>query len=150
MPVLKRKALAYITHGDRMLVFRHPRHPEAGIQVPAGTIRDGESPEDGVMREAEEETGLTTLALASFLGEETWDMQAWGIDQVHHRFFYHLQCGENPPDNWQHHESDPSDGTPHPIPLEFFWADLPDSIPQLSGDQGSMLPALMWKCGRRL
>jgi len=147
---IKRKALAYITHNSRLLVFRHPHHPEAGIQVTAGTIRDGESPEDAVMREAEEETGLTTLALVSFLGEETRDMQPWGIDQVHHRFFYHLACGGNPPDTWQHCESDPSDGTPHPILLELFWADLPDGIPELSGDQGSMLPALLREYGPRL
>ena len=32
------KVFAYITHRDRLLVFRHTDFPEAGIQVPAGTV----------------------------------------------------------------------------------------------------------------
>ena len=34
----KQKAFAYITHGNRLLVFRHVHHPEAGVQVPVGTV----------------------------------------------------------------------------------------------------------------
>ena len=59
MPDLKRKAYAYITYEDRLLVFSHPHAPEAGIQVPGGTLNDDERPEDAVTREAREETGLT-------------------------------------------------------------------------------------------
>jgi len=41
MPTLKRKAFAYITHGDplngeRLLVFSHPNAPEAGMVGVAG------------------------------------------------------------------------------------------------------------------
>ncbi len=38
MLTLKRKAFAYITHAHHLLVFSHPAAPEAGIQVPAGTV----------------------------------------------------------------------------------------------------------------
>ncbi len=44
LPPVKRKVLAYITNGDngdRLLVFRHPYSPEAGIQVPGGTVHEG-------------------------------------------------------------------------------------------------------------
>lgn len=58
MPAYKDKVLAYITHGNRLLVFRHPHAPEAGIQVPAGTVEEGEDPGTAVLREAAEETGL--------------------------------------------------------------------------------------------
>ncbi len=34
------------------------RHPNAGIQAPAGTVEDGEAPETAAVREAIEETGL--------------------------------------------------------------------------------------------
>jgi ADP-ribose pyrophosphatase YjhB (NUDIX family) len=64
------KVFAYITHGRRLLVFRHIRAPQAGIQVPAGTLLPGEKPEAGVLREAQEETGRTDLDLVSFLGEQ--------------------------------------------------------------------------------
>src|SRR5690348_18410922 len=70
MPTLMQKALAYITWGNTLLVFSHPDFPEAGIQVPAGTIEPGEEPEAGALREAFEETGLSGLALVAFLGEQ--------------------------------------------------------------------------------
>lgn len=52
MRTVKRTAFAYIAHDDRLLVFRHPSAPKAGIQVPAGTIEIGERPEDAAVREA--------------------------------------------------------------------------------------------------
>ena len=52
------KVIAYITNGRRLLVFRDTDFPEAGIQVPAGTVDAGEAPQTAVMREAQEETGL--------------------------------------------------------------------------------------------
>lgn len=58
---ISRKAIAYITQGDRLLVFRQPQYPEAGIQVPGGTIEDGESADEAALREAREETGLAEL-----------------------------------------------------------------------------------------
>ncbi|NDJ62254.1 MAG: NUDIX domain-containing protein [Chloroflexi bacterium] len=53
------KVTAFVTRetrdGRQLLVFKHP---SAGIQLPAGTIEPGEHPEDAVMREVREETGL--------------------------------------------------------------------------------------------
>lgn len=34
-----RKVFAYITHGDEIVVFEEPDFPEAGTQVPGGTLR---------------------------------------------------------------------------------------------------------------
>jgi 8-oxo-dGTP pyrophosphatase MutT (NUDIX family) len=51
--------------GDELLVFQHPH---AGIQIPAGTIEPGETPEVAVLREAAEETGLTEFAAVQPLG----------------------------------------------------------------------------------
>ena len=42
--IVKRKVFAYITHRCHLLVFWHVDVPEAGIQVPAGTVEPGESP----------------------------------------------------------------------------------------------------------
>ena len=44
-PILKHKVFAYLTHGHRLLVFRHADFPEAGIQVPAGTVQPDERPD---------------------------------------------------------------------------------------------------------
>jgi len=147
MPVM-RKVLAYITHGSRLLVFSHPDAPEAGIQVPAGTVEDAEDPDDAVMREAFEETGLTGLRLVRFLGEQTFHRSENGLDEIHHRRFYHLRCDEYPPERWRHAELDPSDGSPGPITFELFWARIPDGIPPLVADHGTFLPRLYETMGR--
>ena len=55
---IRHRAYAYITNGRRLLLITHPESPDAGVQVPAGTIEPGESPKYAVMREAREETGL--------------------------------------------------------------------------------------------
>lgn len=139
----RQKAFAYITHQNRLLVFRHVAIPEAGIQVPAGTIKANEQPDQAVLREAVEETGLTDLTVGRFLGEQERDMSDVGRDEIHHRFFYHLHCNETPPSTWYHEEGDPSDGSERaPIIFEFFWVALPSGIPSLIADHGARLPQL--------
>ena len=88
--VVRQKAFAYITNVKRLLVFEHPDHPDAGIQVPAGTIEIGEKPADAALREAFEETGLDGLKLAAFLGTCERDMSDTGVNEIHRRWFYHL------------------------------------------------------------
>ena len=68
------KVLAYVTRGDELLVFRHRDFPDAGLQVPAGTVQDGESPDVAVLRELREESGLTDAAIVSRLGRYRYDM----------------------------------------------------------------------------
>lgn len=63
------KVTAFVTRdterGRDLLVFRHPN---AGIQLPAGTIEPEESPENAVRREVREETGLTSVEMVDYLG----------------------------------------------------------------------------------
>jgi len=141
---VKYKVMAYITHHHRLLVFRHLDAPEAGIQVPVGTVEEHEQAEDAVLREAYEETGLTHLTLNCFLGEQERDMSDFGRDEVHHRRFYHLRCHGYPPTTWQHEECYHSDSSAQkPIPFEFFWTLLPHAVPPLIADHGIMLPQLL-------
>jgi ADP-ribose pyrophosphatase YjhB (NUDIX family) len=147
MPVVKRKAFAYVTHRNRLLIFTHPDSPEAGIQVPAGTLEDGEDPRDGALREATEETGLGGLEVVRFLGEQRRDLSDYGMDEINHRYFFHLACREEPPETWRHGEFTPSDGGVGPIPFDFFWARLPDEVPELIADHGYFLPALLAALG---
>jgi 8-oxo-dGTP pyrophosphatase MutT (NUDIX family) len=69
MPGPSEKVTAFITrhsgHGHELLLVEHPH---AGIQIPAGTVEDGETPEAAVLREAAEETGLTSLSVRLYLG----------------------------------------------------------------------------------
>lgn len=151
----RRKAFAYITSGttspttsrNRLLVFSHALSPEAGIQVPAGTMRDHESPEDAVQREAREETGLTRLTLVGLLGRQRFDARPFGRDEVHDRWFFHLTCDEKTPSQWRHGEGDPSDAPGKVIPFDCFWADLPDGVPPLIADHDRFLPDLVRALG---
>jgi ADP-ribose pyrophosphatase YjhB (NUDIX family) len=141
---VKQKVFAYITHQERLLVFKQPDFPEAGIQVPAGTVEVGEQLENAVLREAFEETGLANLMLDCFLGQQTRDMSDFGLNEVHHRSFYHLGCSEDPPTRWQHEESHPSTGAvQEAIVFELFWIPLSDSNSPLIADYGIMLPRLL-------
>jgi 8-oxo-dGTP pyrophosphatase MutT (NUDIX family) len=69
MPDTLGKVTAFITRdtdqGFDLLLFEHPY---AGIQIPAGTIEDGETPEAAVQREAREESGLSPLSVKQYLG----------------------------------------------------------------------------------
>ena len=95
------KAVAYITCDGKLLVFDHPGIPETGTQVPAGTIAPGEPPAEAAMREAFEETGLTSLVMRRFLGERAFDIAPFGRDEIYHRYFFiwsmrttHLTAGD--------------------------------------------------------
>ena len=48
-----------------LLVFKHPT---AGIQIPAGTVEEGEALETAVKREVYEETGLQFVEIENYLG----------------------------------------------------------------------------------
>ena len=51
-------------------------HPFAGYQFPAGTVKIGESPEDAVVREVAEETGLPNLTIEKLIGHRDTIMPA--------------------------------------------------------------------------
>jgi 8-oxo-dGTP pyrophosphatase MutT (NUDIX family) len=136
------KVVAYITDGEKLLVFSHPYHPEAGIQVPAGTVEEGESLDEAVLREAREETGLDNLEIRSYLGMSAYDLSAFGQSGVQRRHYFHLAlCGEAPA-GWKHYEMHPSDGSTEPILFELFWVRFPNEVPELSGGQGDLLHTL--------
>jgi ADP-ribose pyrophosphatase YjhB (NUDIX family) len=148
MLVHRQKVYAYITHRDRLLVFVQPATmEESGVQVPGGTMEPDEVPDEAVMREAHEETGLEGLRLVRFLGSRDRDFRQYGDEEkyqeIHHRHFFHLTCTEEPPEQWDHFEQHPSDGSPGPIRFSLFWAALPDDVPELVGEMGALLPELM-------
>jgi 8-oxo-dGTP diphosphatase len=145
MPNTRHKVLVYITHGDRLLVFREPDSPEAGIQVPGGTVGEGEEPAAAAMREAFEETGLPDLELRASLGE--FEHYVPECEEIWRRHVYHLTCQGQPPARWRHQETDPSYGGPGPITFELFWVRLPDEVPPLGPGHEPMLRKLLKAVG---
>jgi len=67
---------ACITSGTRLLIFRRPVSPVARATSSNGDhLKRARRPDDGVLREAAEETGLSGLLLTKTrLGEQERDM----------------------------------------------------------------------------
>lgn len=123
------KVCAYITHGDDLLVFEQPDFPEAGIQVPGGSVEAHERPADAVMRGAYEETGLPGLSLVRFLGMRDVPAEN-GV--IHRRHFFHLVAADRRIDTWDHLEERPASGGP-PIRFRLRWAPRAPSPPLVAG-----------------
>jgi len=134
------KVVAYITNGRRLLVFKHTDFPEAGIQVPAGTVDPGEAPETAVLREAYEEIGLTGLELVRYLGQRV----VAGHNGPITRHFFHIHCPGRPPVRWRHFEYFPSEGPDEPIEFELYWVKWPDEVPAPAGEQDALLATIDW------
>ncbi|GAB3420806.1 NUDIX hydrolase [Flindersiella endophytica] len=79
---VQRKVTSFVTRGAELCVFWHTG---SGIQVPAGTVEEGEDFETAARREATEETGLPGLELVGRLGARTYDAppdRAWMLRVV--------------------------------------------------------------------
>jgi 8-oxo-dGTP pyrophosphatase MutT (NUDIX family) len=139
--VIRQKVLCYIVRDGQLLVFRHLGQPwdASGLQVPAGSIRPGESPEAAALREAEEETGLTGLQLVRKLGEVRYDLAPYR-PEIQHRHVFELRLQDEPPERWVSRETDPETGGEQPA-FECYWIPLAQGH-VLSGGQGALLGLL--------
>jgi 8-oxo-dGTP diphosphatase len=135
----RQRVYAYVTGPRGLLILEHPQHPEAGLQVPGGTIQDGEEPALAVLREVEEETGLSDVRVGSCLGAQDFDMRRFGIDELQTAWYFHLECIRSTPETWYHHEAH---SVKEPIPFRFYWSPLPYAGPELVAVHGHMLGAL--------
>ena len=135
------KAFAYITRDDELLVFRHVDFPEAGIQVPAGTIGPGESREAAVLREAREETGLHGFQPPVHLGTADFGSPA-DLTTTARRHFFHLPLAGKAPDRWRHWERSPSHGACDGYLFELYWINLHTLAPDLAPGHDAFLVPL--------
>jgi 8-oxo-dGTP pyrophosphatase MutT (NUDIX family) len=92
-----RRVVAYVVRDGSLLVFDHRDIPEAGTQVPAGTVEDGEDLADAVVREVLEECGVRAT-VARELG--TTDAIAPRGDP-RRNYFFELTT-DDPRDEWEH------------------------------------------------
>ena len=131
------KAVAYVVDGDRLLVLLHRDLPllVTGVQVPAGTVRPGETPEEAVLREVREETGRDCFAVTRALGTAEY---AIGPD-VHERHFFALAPTAPLPEEWGAAEE--HDGTRPPTAFTLRWIPLADGH-VLAAGLGARLSAL--------
>lgn len=138
--VARDKVLVYVVRDGRLLVFRHTDHSyeEVGLQVPAGSIRPGETPEDAALREAREETGLNGFTIVRKLGETQYDISPYRWE-VQHRHVFHLELAGPAPERWSSQED--HDGRQEPTRFECFWIPL-EAAHVLQSGQGALLGRL--------
>ncbi|MFD4258694.1 NUDIX domain-containing protein [Streptomyces sp. NPDC058534] len=134
------KVLCYVVRDGRLLVFRHTDYSfeEVGIQVPAGGVRPGESPEAAALREAGEETGLSNFKIVRKLGETEYDISPYRFE-VQRRHVFQLELTEPTPERWDSQED--HDGEQEPTRFECFWIPL-EAAHVLQSGQGALLGRL--------
>ncbi|MFJ9058530.1 NUDIX domain-containing protein [Streptomyces sp. NPDC102409] len=135
--ITKAKVLCYVVRDGSLLVHRHTDYPweEVGVQVPAGTIREGEEPEAAALREAREETSLHSFKIVRKVGVTTYDMTPYR-SEVQERHVFLLELTEPTPDRWASQED--HDGEQEPTQFECFWIPLKTAHVLQSG-QGALI-----------
>lgn len=126
------RVAAYVIRRDReLLVFDHVGMPEAGTQIPAGGVRPGERPEQAVLREVFEETGLRTTVVEP-IAVDTRPHPT--TRQPRRTTYFHLQASSTAPDAWTHTVGGTGNDTGLtfacrflPLPLEQPLADAQDT-----------------------
>ncbi|MBY0122021.1 NUDIX domain-containing protein [Bacillus sp. S/N-304-OC-R1] len=125
-----KKAYGYVTRlkegNKQVLVFQHPI-PEAGIQIPKGTVKPGEDTFDAVTREIQEETGLSDFKVEGLLAEDLWKNDDGAI---HNRYFYSISVS-NAPDEWNCQPS--GGGEEDGLTFRFFWISGENEVDLIRG-----------------
>lgn len=119
-----KKAYGYITNEidgiKKVLVFEHPL---AGVQIPKGTVEHDEEPAQAVIREMEEETGLTQFEIKRLIGKDLWKSDN---DEIHERYFYELIALEKVESEWFFQPQ--GGGEEEGLTFRFFWVSEEDQI----------------------
>jgi 8-oxo-dGTP pyrophosphatase MutT (NUDIX family) len=94
--------------GIEVLVMLHRDRPEAGVQVPGGGARPGETPAETAVREAVEETGVQGLAFGDVLGSRLMAVPDLR-DFDYQVSTFSWMSTEDPRDAWDHTVADTGD-----------------------------------------
>jgi 8-oxo-dGTP pyrophosphatase MutT (NUDIX family) len=95
----RERVVVYIERGNDLLVFDHRDHPDAGTQVPAGGVHEGEALVEAAIREVREETGVHLECEPTFVGtHEHLD----GLGQPARSHFFRVDAPTGLPPAWRH------------------------------------------------
>jgi ADP-ribose pyrophosphatase YjhB (NUDIX family) len=95
--LVRKRVVGYVTRRRDLLVFEHAGVP----QVPAGRVDHDETLEDGLLREVEEETGVTGLCIVGVLADADEVDRLYGV-LAHRSWAFHAVVEDGGPDAWAH------------------------------------------------
>ena len=142
MPREVQKAACYVVHDEHLLVFTHDDVPitRTGVQIPAGSVRPGESPGEAAIRELFEETGRTGR-LVRALGIQEYDVRP-ARDEIAIRHYFRVSMEDaDLTERWTAGETDPSQGGAS-ITWTCWWLPLADAH-VLAAGFGGLLGAML-------
>lgn len=132
--------LAYITKGEgrhrKILVYEHKEQPEAGLQVPGGTIERNELLLDALYREIEEESGITRDEL--HLQGKVKSSKYFPRDRnvVYNRTIFHFSYIGDDRTEWDYQVE--GNGKDRGLVLSYRWIPL-NALPKLAAKQGEAI-----------
>ncbi len=134
---MKQKVLAYIFRNNEgireILVFDHVKYPEVSPQVIGGTIDGSEWPEEAVIREVFEESGLK-LSIHVKLGEFKYHREDINEEQLKHVFSFEFPMAK---EKWTHSVS--SGEEDKGLEFRFYWMQTNEAKIKLLGNMGDYL-----------
>ena len=124
--LMRRRVVAYVTRGRELLVFDH-----AGtLQVPAGRVDHDETLEEGLLREVEEETGVTGIEIVCELADASEFESLYGPGR-HESHAFHAVSHADTPDLWTHQVT--GTGMDAVLAYPCRWVSLDGELPLLWG-----------------
>lgn len=81
---------AVVFKGDKVLLVRKKNHPRQILQLPGGQIEHGETPEQAVVRELYENTGMTVSPPEITILRNEWQAR---IEKDYGTKVFNLKCG---------------------------------------------------------
>ena len=133
------KVVAYIIRQQssfkELLVFEHLDHPDAGVQVPAGTVQENESVENALLREIKEEAGLEFIKPDTYLGKFEYFRK--DRNELHLRHVFVVKPQLKIADEWIHIVK--SNDEDNDLRFRFYWLAFEKAGAVLEVDQGKYL-----------
>ncbi|MBK1876209.1 NUDIX domain-containing protein [Pelagicoccus mobilis] len=120
---------------DMLLLFTHPDHPQAPIQIPGGSVEEGEDFEIALHREVLEETGLANLKIKRKLGISEVPSVV-NSNEILVRHCYVLESPKKVRSEWIHTVQ--GEGLDQGIRFQFSWQEISTDF-TLTGDLGHFL-----------
>ena len=137
---MRDRVVAYVTRErdgrKELLVFDETAHPRGGTQVPAGRVDPGESLEETLLRELDEEAALVGVSIVRKIGTFEPGTLPHGLHHLNHA--YEL-AAPDAPDAWEHVVH--GDGDDAGLTFVYRWVPL-DPAPPLWSSSDPVLDEL--------